>query len=97
MLRGDRVAAGISPVSQGYRSPVSQIFGYSGRPYAAGWLSLAVLFLNGDRADAVSGITITLVIRTIASMMTSWKIQSCFYDFLIGFIRSERRFPRKDF
>jgi hypothetical protein len=51
---------GLLPSPRVYRSPVSQIFGYAGRAYAAGWLLLAV-------------------------------------DFLIVFIRSERRFPRIDF
>ncbi len=88
---------GLLPSPRAYRSPVSQISGYTGCRHAAGWLSVAVLFLNGDRADAVSSIIYTLVIKTIASMTTSRKVRSCFYDFLIGFIRSERRFPHKDF
>jgi hypothetical protein len=93
MLHGDRVAEGPSPVIQGYRSLVSEIYGYAGRRHAAGWPSLAVLFLNGDMADTGSSITVTLVIRTTASMTTSRKDQSCFYAFLISYYSKRTTIP----
>jgi hypothetical protein len=93
MLHGDRAAEGTSPVTGDVETLSAKISGYAGRAYAAGWLSVAVLFLNRHMADAASGITITLVIRTIASMTTSRKIQSCFYDFLIGYYSKRTTIP----